>query len=451
MADILVEESFYMGTSSACVIDLTPPVFAGINFLDVESRGQIRAGWSAATDANNPIRYEVYIQASTATGLFNTVNITGITDKLQLDIFTLPDGSFLENGQVYYVGVRAVDALGNRDANTVSDDVISTGVLTAIDTYESKIAYSIDEDNQFRITAWANKNSSLAVPPSAVLGLSSYQIYDKLGNAVIGMSGSGVSANAEGLYVFPAISNLLETELEHYEVRIAVIVDGEARVNHVPLMNQAPLYTADAGFSVNVSNQFIGGFWVKSNGSRISDPLRISNGHYHVHDSNGNGVPGLTESGISPTSDGLFIITPTSAALLDLQSATYFVHVRAEVDGVLVQDHIALSFEAPVYEPKALFSINALNQFQATLWATANDSVKTSNIGTASYQVFDVSGAPVAGLSQSGIVADVNGRYQITPVSAALLTDLTHYSVRVAIFIDGVERVSYKGFTLLGT
>ena len=184
MADIFVEESFYMGTSQACIVDLTPPVFSGLNFLDVESRGQIRAGWSAGTDANNPIRYEVYIQATTVTGLFNTANIAGITDKLQLDIFTLPDGSFLQNGTTYHVGVRAVDALGNRDTNVVSNSVISTGVLTSIDTYEVSATYSTDENGDFKVVAWANKNGSLAIAPSAILGTASYAIYDRAGNLV---------------------------------------------------------------------------------------------------------------------------------------------------------------------------------------------------------------------------------------------------------------------------
>lgn len=451
MADIFVEDNFYMGTSDACVIDLIPPTFAGINFLDVESRGQIRAGWSAASDLNTPIRYEVYIQASTVTGLFNTANITGITDKLQLDIFTLPDGSFLVNGTTYFVGVRAVDALSNRDANTVSLNVISTGVLTSIDTYESKIAHSIDEDNQFRLTAWANKNLSLAIAPSAILGLASYQVYDKLGNSIVGMSGSGISANVQGLYVFPAVTNLLETQVEHYEVKISIIVDGEARVNHIPLLNQTPIYETDAGFSVNANNQLVGALWTKANGARLSDLSRITNGYYHIHDSNGIAVPGLTESGLTANADGLFIITPVSAAPLNLQSSVYFAHVRVEIDGIQISDSVPLSFGVPAYEPKAQFSINALNQFQATLWVTANGNIKTTNLGTASYQVFDSSGNPVAGLTQAGISADVNGRFQITPASAVLLTDLTHYSVRVAVTVDGVERVSYKGFTLLGT
>ena len=103
------------------------------------------------------------------------------------------------------------------------------------------------------------------------------------------------------------------------------------------------------------------------------------------------------------------------------------------------------------YRPKAQFSINASNQLQATLWLEFDSNVEVSGLGTANYTVYDVNGNTVAGLTQSGITPDVNGRFHITPVSAILLTDLTHYSVKVGIVAHGIERVAYKGFTLLGT
>ena len=77
--------------------------------------------------------------------------------------------------------------------------------------------------------------------------------------------------------------------------------------------------------------------------------------------------------------------------------------------------------------------------------------VPTSGLGSANYTVYDVSGNAVVGLTQSGITADANGRYHITAVSASLLTDLTHYNVKIGIVINGDEKVAYKGFTLLGT
>ena len=71
-------------------------------------------------------------------------------------------------------------------------------------------------------------------------------------------------------------------------------------------------------------------------------------------------------------------------------------------------------------------------------------------LGTASYQVYDKNGVAVVGVSQTGIAADANGYFHTTPVSAALLTDLTHYTAKVTISVAGVDRISTKGFTLLG-
>lgn len=98
MADILIGNNFYQGTSSACIVDLTPPTFSGINFLDVESRGQIRAGWSSAVDPTPPVRYEVYIQASTAAGLFSLANIIASTPIINLIFSHYRMGHFYKMG-----------------------------------------------------------------------------------------------------------------------------------------------------------------------------------------------------------------------------------------------------------------------------------------------------------------------------------------------------------------
>ena len=145
----------FQSSSQACIVDLTAPTFSGINYLRVESRGQIRAKWTAASDATAPIRYEIYIQEFTATGLFSSANIIAITDKLQYDTFTMPDGSFLNNGSTYHVGVRAIDGVNNRDNNTVSLNVISTGILTSQDIYETKGTFTVGKNNMFQGTMWS--------------------------------------------------------------------------------------------------------------------------------------------------------------------------------------------------------------------------------------------------------------------------------------------------------
>jgi hypothetical protein len=120
---------FYQRLANAAVVDTTPPTFAGLATLTARPNGSLRVTWAAATDATIPVRYEVYIQASTNVGLFNTANIAYVTNALTLDAFQLADASLLVKGTTYHVGVRAVDAVGNRETNVVSDSEVSIGVL----------------------------------------------------------------------------------------------------------------------------------------------------------------------------------------------------------------------------------------------------------------------------------------------------------------------------------
>jgi hypothetical protein len=450
MPNILINNNFYQGTSDACIVDLTPPVFAGITSLDVESRGQIRAGWSAATDPTPPIRYEIYIKASTATGLFNFTNIVALTPNLQYDIYNLPDGSFLQNGVTYFVGIRAIDGVNNRDSNTVSVSVISTGILTSIDTYETKASFSIDDSDQFRITAWANKNGNLANSPGAVLGTGSYQVYDKLGVAISGMSGSGVSANSQGLYVFPAVANLLEEESEHYEIKVTISVDGESRVNFVRIEAGIEQYAVDGTGGIDSSNNLVGSFWVTENERIVTSNLGV--GSYQVYTADGTLVPGFSETGITADVNGFFTVTsiPLPPALSNTEP--YIARYTIVVSGKSRSHNVIFTPGTNTYTCRATFSINALNQLEATFWSTVNDQLTdVSLLGTASYIIYDKLGVAVAGLTQTGITPDVNGFFHSTPVSAILLTDLSHYTAKITIEIAGQDRVVAKGFSLLGT
>lgn len=450
MANFLVENNFYQGTSQACIIDLTPPTFAGITFLDVESRGQIRSGWSAATDATNPIRYEVYIKAATATGLFSTTNIIAVTPNLQYDIFTLPDGSFLVNGTTYYVGVRAIDGVNNRDNNTVSMSVISTGVLTAIDVYETHASWSIDDSNQFRITMWANKNSSLAIAPDAILGTASYQVYNKLGVAISGMSGTGIIANAQGLYIASAVANQLSEESDHYEIKVTINVDAEDRTNFIRIESGSERYKIDGVSSLDGSNNLVGSFWISENEEIITTGL--GTGSYQVYAADGTLVSGLNETGITADANGFFAITPFPLPPSIDTTQAYVVTCTINVHNTIRTHNIIIAPTPTTYTCRTTFSINASNQLEATFWATVNDELlDPSLLGTASYTIYDKLGVAVAGLTQSGITPDVQGLFHITPVSAILLTDLTHYSAKITIEAAGQDRTVIKGFTLLGT
>jgi hypothetical protein len=449
MSDILVTDRAYISIPDACVDDLTPPTFAGLDTLDVESRGQIRATWLAGTDISNPVRYEIYIQASTNVGLFNTANIVAITPNLQYDIFTMPDGSFLVNGTTYHVGVRAIDALSNRDANLVSDSVISTGILTSIDVYNVNGAFAISASNQFQGTLWCLKNSGLATSSNATMGTASYQVYDKAGNPVVGMTQSGISADSNGQYKITAISNSLSESLEHYMVKIDITVDGAIRSGYVALIQKAPEYNIEGVMSIDSASDLQGSFWITENEKIKTSGLGTAS--YTIYDAAGNAVVGMTESGISADGNGLFKITPVASAL-NQELSLYSVKVTINADGINRSDFLPIQGKIPSYECKAVFSINASNQLEATLWGTADGIIRSgASLGTASYTIYDVDGVAVVGLTESGIVADGNGRFQITPVSAILLTDLTHFTATINIEIDGVVRQSIKGFTLLGT
>lgn len=449
MPNFLVNNNFYQGTSDACIVDLTPPTFAGINFLDVESRGQIRAGWAAATDPTPPIRYEVYIQASTVTGLFNTTNIIAVTPNLQYDIFTMPDGSFLQNGTTYFVGVRAIDGVNNRDNNTASISVISTGVLTAIDVYQIEASFSNNSSDELVVTLWGNKNSSLAIAPDAVLGTASYQIYDDTGTLVPGLSGSGVTANAQGLFIFPHVPDSLDRLNEHYQLKATINIDSEDRVNFIPIPSFQKTYDINGAVDINEIGEIIGSFWVSRNDLIVT--TGISNGAYQLYDVEGNSIA-VSESGISADGNGFFVITPTSLpGPLDV-SKGYVVRVTLTVDGTTHTENLIFGNEPEVFDIKSVFSINASNQLEATFWTLKNNNLLSgATLGTASYQVYDKNGTAVVGVSQAGITSDGNGYFHTTPVSAVLLTDLTHYTAKVTISIAGQNRVSTKGFTLLGT
>lgn len=116
--------------SDACTPDTTPPTFAGITTLTAASNGSLLAAWSAGSDSTPPISYQVFIQAATATGLFSSGNLVAVTRNLSQRVFTLADQTtYLVGNTTYFVGVRASDAVGNVDANTVSASAVSTGVV----------------------------------------------------------------------------------------------------------------------------------------------------------------------------------------------------------------------------------------------------------------------------------------------------------------------------------
>jgi ABC-type thiamin/hydroxymethylpyrimidine transport system permease subunit len=147
--------------SAASISDIIAPTFLGIDSLTQNANGSLGFTLLAATDSTNPIRYEIYIALSSV-GLFSLSNICLITNLLSGNIFTNNLGTLLVAG-TYFVGVRAVDAVGNRDNNTVSISAVSLGVpdnslVLKLDSLLADLALVKTQTDKFSFTG-ANVNS----------------------------------------------------------------------------------------------------------------------------------------------------------------------------------------------------------------------------------------------------------------------------------------------------
>jgi hypothetical protein len=130
--------------------DTEPPVFGGIQYVnDTIWVGTLNLSWEAASDRSTPITYNIYMATTSGGQDFSTPNYMTTNTRYKVTELT--------NGATYYFVVRAEDALGNEDANTVelsctpsgtiSDPVTRYAVIVGISNYEviSDLSYC-DED-----------------------------------------------------------------------------------------------------------------------------------------------------------------------------------------------------------------------------------------------------------------------------------------------------------------
>ena len=100
---------------TATTLDTTPPSFAGAQAAAPAGAGAIAVAWNAATDNASPasaIRYRVYVATAPGAEDFTTPTLTTAAGATGATVSGL-------GARTYYVVVRAVDAAGNEDANTV--------------------------------------------------------------------------------------------------------------------------------------------------------------------------------------------------------------------------------------------------------------------------------------------------------------------------------------------
>ena len=210
-------------TPSACITDITAPTFAGISGIVANADGSGTGSWSAASDATLPIRYDVYIQATTATGLFSSANLVLSTKSTSIRLFYLTNLTMLQAGTTYHVGVRAIDGVGNSESNTASLSFVSSGVLAGAVTYEPHGVFSLTDTDLFQGFLWITGDGQRL---TTLLGTASYVVYDEDEVAVPGVTQTGITANADGVYVLTPVSSSSLIAFTHYRVRIQVVRDS---------------------------------------------------------------------------------------------------------------------------------------------------------------------------------------------------------------------------------
>ena len=115
--------------TATAVADCAAPTFAGLNSA-TPGDYQVTLAWDAATDAH-AIHYNVY-RADTPGGFDFGTPLTNVTDTSYLDTDVV-------NGNTYYYVVRAEDALGNEDGNTVVKDATPVGPIRLFkETFDDK-------------------------------------------------------------------------------------------------------------------------------------------------------------------------------------------------------------------------------------------------------------------------------------------------------------------------
>lgn len=126
--DIFNQDGIRQSTPTSATIVATNPTFAGVQSATAQLNGSILASWNAASGPNGPYVYDVYVQESTATGLFNPANWMQTDSDTQTYVWEYTGNNILRAGFTYYVGVKARDPLGNISLSTASVFAVSTGV-----------------------------------------------------------------------------------------------------------------------------------------------------------------------------------------------------------------------------------------------------------------------------------------------------------------------------------
>lgn len=240
MADILFEAPMLGSTSVACISEVVPPAFAGIQTLVALGNGGLQATWLAATDTSLPVKYNVYVKHASGIGLFTPANLLLTTDQLTVDIFSLRDGSFLIREQEYFVGVRAVDGVSNEETNT-----------TVLAAFSEGVYFGINNPIQVAEAVWDALVADHANPNSFGLLADVIRQY-------VAATANDINSGIHGLPVIKAEignkANDVITEVNQNETKIDAIIPAVVAARNQVIAEVDQNQTAIAGLSAQMTN-----------------------------------------------------------------------------------------------------------------------------------------------------------------------------------------------------
>lgn len=105
---------------------------------------------------------------------------------------------------------------------------------STIDYYSIEGAWSVDDSQNFLLSFWLEKNGTII---TTLLGAGSYTVYDYAEAAVSGLTESGITANADGVYkITPAAGSALSVST-HFRIKASIIYNTETKTGYIELSN----------------------------------------------------------------------------------------------------------------------------------------------------------------------------------------------------------------------
>jgi hypothetical protein len=164
--------------SSIFTVDNKAPVFAGAQTATGDTN-RVILGWNHATDLSLPITYKIFLSQTSKAYNFAVPDTSIVTDT----IITVRS---LNNFQKYYFVIRAVDAVGNTDTNTVEVSATAGRKAAIVSITTPTVPQKGDVKIPYHMTSAATDSVQLTVEYSTNAG-SSWNVTQNLTGKTTGI------------------------------------------------------------------------------------------------------------------------------------------------------------------------------------------------------------------------------------------------------------------------